>query len=463
MTPSHLHSHPRRSSTLVVLILAVTSLGTPAGLSSQEVAAQEYAQRRARILEEVPDGILLLHARPEAKTMEQWGFVQDPSFLYFSGLRDLPGAILALDGPGQAAHLFVPPPPMSFGLPVPGLVPSPGSEAAHEYGVDSVRSWDDFETWVDGRIARGVRVLYVDQPRRPEPPGVPAGLARVTGHLALWKSSLEGRFPTADVRSAKGRIQELRWKKSSTEVAILGRNAAITASALLAVARHLEPGTTQREAEGIVVATCLSEGAEGPSFWPWTMTGPNAHIDRLVGAFYRYSQSNRVMDAGELVRVDIGCAGGLYGADVGRTLPVSGRFTAGQREAWDLLIEGYRAGLDAMAPGVSVSAVRAASLSAVRAAADGLLTETGRRAAEIIIAGGESIWHLHGVGIESGEDALPVLTEGAVIAYEPGFRVGPDAFYLEDMIAITSGGSEVLSTGLPYAAGEIEAAMAEGR
>lgn len=460
MTVTHVWPHLRSVKSLV---LAVSCIAAAGELSSQEITEAELHQRRVRILEAVPDGILLLHARPEPKAMEQWGFVQDPSFLYFTGLHGVPGAVLALDGPRGEAHLFVPPPPVSFGLPVEGLVPEPGAEAADRHGLDSVRSWDQFESWVEARLRGGVRTLYVDEPRRAQSPGVPPGLGRVAGHLSLWRTALERRFPTVEIQSAKGLILALRSRKSPAEVAILRRNASATAKALLAAARTIRPGATQREAEGAVVSTCLTEGAQGPSFWPWTMAGPNAHVERLVGAFYRYDQLNRVMVSGELVRVDIGCAGGLYGADVGRTVPVSGRFSNGQREAWDLLIEGYLAGVDAMAPGVPVSTVRAASRAAVEAAAEGLVTDMGRRAAQVILAGGDGVWHLHGVGIESGEDALPVLEEGAVIAYEPGFRVGIDAFYLEDMIAITASGSVVLSDGVPYRAAEIEAAMARAR
>ena len=49
------------------------------------------------------------------------------------------------------------------------------------------------------------------------------------------------------------------------------------------------------------------------------------------------------------------------------------------------------------------------------------------------------------------------------IAFEPMFSAGADAFYLEDMILVTESGHEVLSAGLPYAAEEIEAVMAQGR
>jgi hypothetical protein len=68
-------------------------------------------------------------------------------------------------------------------------------------------------------------------------------------------------------------------------------------------------------------------------------------------------------------------------------------------------------------------------------------------------------WSLHSVGVESGETALPTLVNGSVIAFEPIFSVGADAYYLEDMIHITSTGAEILSVGLPYTAAEIEAAM----
>jgi len=425
----------------------------------QGIAPEEYASRRTRIMAALPGGILLLHARPEEKTMEQWGFIQDPSFLYFTGLENLPGGILALDGLKRESILFVPPMPTSFGLPVEGLVPAPGEASARRIGVDAVESWDGFSAWLDGRLSAGVNTLYVDEPRRPVARGVPPGLRAVMGPARLWRAALEERFPDADIQSAKAAIGALRWVKSPVEIDALRRNALATAAALRAVATRLRPGLSQRRAEAAVVSTCIESGAQGPSFWPWVMAGANAHVNRLVHAFYHYDQLNREMQAGELVRVDLGCGGGLYGGDVGRTLPVSSAFSPGQREAWNLLIRGYRAGMRAMSAGVPLDAVRTAAAGAVAAARPGLTTDEGRRAADAIRRGGNAVWHIHGVGIESGEAAGPVLEEGSVIAFEPMIEVGPDAFYLEDMIAITRDGIEVLSRGLPYTADEIEALM----
>ena len=83
----------------------------------------------------------------------------------------------------------------------------------------------------------------------------------------------------------------------------------------------------------------------------------------------------------------------------------------------------------------------------------------GRAAAAAILGAGEGTWHIHGVGIDSGEDIPETLRAGMVVAYEPGFSIGPDAYYLEDMVLVTDNGHRVLSTGLPYTAGEIERLM----
>jgi Xaa-Pro aminopeptidase len=292
--------------------------------------------------------------------------------------------------------------------------------------------------------------LYVDAPRRPEMTGVPPGMPPVAGALGLWRAALETTFPEARIESAVAVIRELRWIKSELEVGRLRQNAVATVGALRAAAARIEPGVTQRQVEAAVVTACLDAGAQGPSFWPWAMSGPNSQLSGLVRAFYSYEHLDREMNAGELVRIDIGCHGANYGADVGRTLPVGGQFSLAQAELWDLLIAGYLAGLDAMADGVTVSEVRAASRARVRELEATMTTAAGRAAVEQL--DDDAAWHLHGVGIDSGEDALPTLNAGAVIAYEPMLAIGSDAFYLEDMILVTASGHEVLSAGLPYGA-----------
>ncbi len=166
------------------------------------------------------------------------------------------------------------------------------------------------------------------------------------------------------------------------------------------------------------------------------------------------------MKAGELVRMDVGCALGHYEGDVGRTVPVSGKFNANQRETLDLLVRAYRAGLSAMKAGVPLETVMERSRSEVESARGTLVSEYARRAAEHLVAAPlRAAWHIHGVGLDGGETGTDTLEAGSVVAFEPMFSVDEDAYYMEDMILVTASGHEVLTSGLPYTAAEIESVM----
>ena len=141
MEPRGTRTTPTRRTKAVVVSLTVAATLAPAcagpdgrgrddtrdisanSIAPMPISGLEYAERRNRLMAALPEGVVLLHARPSPKSDTEWGYVQDPSFYYFTGLSDVTGAILALDGPGSRALLFLPPPPESFGFPVPGLVP----------------------------------------------------------------------------------------------------------------------------------------------------------------------------------------------------------------------------------------------------------------------------------------------------------------------------------------------------
>jgi Xaa-Pro aminopeptidase len=427
-------------------------------MGAQAFGSSEFPARRRILMEKLADGITLLHAESEGKRESQPSFVQNASFFYYTGLLNVPSAILALDGGRKEARLFVPPSPKAFGFTVDSVIP-PASAAA-ELGLTQIAPWDSLLPYLKRRMSEGVSRLYVDEARRSEPTGVPEGFWPVAGSRTLWQRSLTAALPGATIASAAEAIRSQRFIKSKAELAVMRETARSTAFAVRAAMRALEPGIKQRQVEMRAAQACVDGGASGPSFWPWTMTGPNAHFSRLVRSDFSYDQLNRQLAEDELVRIDVGCTSNGYGGDVGRTAPVSGVYTEGQAEVWDLLITAYRAGMAKMRPGVTIADVMAASRAAIEKVADSLQTPEGKDAARVLLAkDGMSAWSIHSVGVESGETALDTLEMGAVIAFEPMFSVGKDAYYLEDMILITSVGAEVLSTDLPYTAEEIEGVM----
>jgi Xaa-Pro aminopeptidase len=151
----------------------------------------------------------------------------------------------------------------------------------------------------------------------------------------------------------------------------------------------------------------------------------------------------------------------FYKGDVGRTAPVSGRFSPEQRETWNLLINVYRAGLAVMRDGTRHEDVMSACRREAERLQPGLKTSLGKAAAKVLLdPNNRDTWHLHTSGLEPGEKFPGVLKAGMVIEFEPMFAVEGQAFYLEDMILITAADCEILTKSLPYTADEIESAIA---
>jgi Xaa-Pro aminopeptidase len=429
-------------------------------LLSIPIPASEHAARRERLMAAFPDGIVLLHARSSPSSLGEPSFKQDATFLYFTGLPNQPAAILAIDGLRKESVLFVPEAPVLFGARVEGVSLTPGADSARAHGLTRVEPWESFHPHMNKRLAEGVSKLYLDESRNPEFSGNPEPMLPVAGDKLLWRRSVEAAFPGVEVASAEAVIRAMRWAKSPAEVEVLREVARTSAAALQAGIRAVGPGRSQRRSEAAVVDACFEAGAIAPSFWPWTMSGPNAHLGNVVRSFFDYRHLDRAMKDGELVRMDVGCALGHYEGDVGRTVPVSGEFNADQREALDLLVRAYRAGLGAMKAGTALETVMERARSEVERAQGTLATDYGRRAAAFLVrAPLRETWHIHGVGLDGGETGTDTLEAGSVIAFEPMFAVDEDAYYMEDMILVTESGHEVLTQGLPYTASEIEAVM----
>jgi len=433
-------------------------------LLSTQVSLAEHAERRERLMHAFPDGIVLLHARSASSSLGEPSFKQDATFLYFTGLPNQPAAIVALDGLGKESLLFVPQAPVLFGAKVEGVSLTPGEESARAHGFSRVEPWESFLPYIRKRLSEGVGKLYLDEARSAEFPGNPEPMLPVSGDKLLWRRSVEAAFPGVEIASAEAEIRAMRWAKSPAEVEALREVGRTSAAALLAGIRAVGVGKSQRHSEAAVVSACFEAGAVAPSFWPWTMSGPNAHLGNVVRSFFDYEHLNREMKHGELVRMDVGCALSHYEGDVGRTVPVSGTFNADQRETLDLLVRAYRAGLDAMKAGTTLETVMERARSEVERAQGTLQTEYARRAAaHLIRAALREAWHIHGVGLDGGETGTDTLEVGSVVAFEPMFSVDPDAYYMEDMILVTETGHEILTKGLPYTAAEIEAVMQASR
>jgi Xaa-Pro aminopeptidase len=162
------------------------------------------------------------------------------------------------------------------------------------------------------------------------------------------------------------------------------------------------------------------------------------------------------MNADDLVRLDVGCEWNHYGGDLGRTVPVSGPYSADQREIWDIFVSAYHAGANQVFAAWSAELIRhreSARSTLAKQAVDGWSKR-------------EQVpdWQIHTMNLSTGGVQCPMRAgttqyDPACVAFEPIASIGGQGYYLEDLFLITKEGAELLTPGVPYSAEEIELAM----
>ncbi len=396
----------------LIFLLLVTSL-----------YGQEFAARRMKLMESAADGLIIVPSRADSPQYSESGYRQLANFYYLSG-SDALGAVLVLDAPKKESWIFF-------------RASEPAPNGIEHSGLKS-----ELETFVQRRLKEGVKQLYDASARQRE--------------------DLQKLFPKAKWGTVADRIQEMRWVKSATELAVMRRVGWTSAAAMRAGMRAIQAGKTQREVEPEVVASCVKNGAEGQSFWPWIMSGPAGVYPAPTKSWLDYHFLNRTMQAGELVYLDLGCAADHYEGDLGRTVPVNGKFTADQREVYELLVRGYQAARAAIRPGSTVADVKKAYYGVFRAAQPKSDLAKAAVASEIKEGDEGKMFLVHGVGLDPVEKDDGPLVPGTVLALEPMIML-PDrnmGFQLEDMVVVTAKGNDLLTAGLPVTADEVEQFLA---
>jgi len=155
--------------------------------------------------------------------------------------------------------------------------------------------------------------------------------------------------PNATVQSADPLLDSLRVRKSPAEIALIRKAVAITIQGERAAIRRVRPGTNEGEVQALTDYTFRSAGASGPSFRAIIGSGPNS-------TSYHYRANDRVMQAGEVVVMDMGALYQGYAGDLTRTVPVSGRFSPDQAAIYRIVRAAQAAAERLAKPGASVAA-----------------------------------------------------------------------------------------------------------
>jgi len=256
--------------------------------------------------------------------------------------------------------------------------------------------------------------------------------------------------PTLKSSDLKPIVDSMRVVKDADEIMRLRRAVDISVAGHIAAMRAARPGMYEYQIEAALEDGFRSNGADRVGYPSIVGSGPNSTT-------LHYDVNRRKTENGDLVVVDAAAEWGQYTADVTRTFPVNGKFTARQKAIYDLVLGAQQAAFDAVRPGITM---RELDGIARRYMHDHSGTLCGERTCD------DREYFNHGLGHPIGMDVHDVgisrpLAPGMVITLEPGVYLQAEQLgvRIEDDVLVTTKGGEWLSAGAPRTTDAIEKLM----
>jgi Xaa-Pro aminopeptidase len=433
------------------------------------ISSNEFARRRKELMAMIgKDAIAIVPAAPERTRSRDtlYPYRQDSDFHYLCGFPE-PEAVLVLI-PGRAQGQFV-----VFCRERDreretwdGYRAGPEG-ACEQYGADDAFPISDMDDILPG-LLEGKSKVYSAIGKDKE----------FDQHLMEWVNSIRakartGAVPPGEFVDLDHLLHENRLFKKPAELKLMRKAAKISAEAHCRAMRASKPGLNEYQLQAEIEHTFAMEGASFPAYTSIVGGGDNACI-------LHYVENNQPLKDGDLVLIDAGCEYQHYAADITRTFPVNGRFSPEQKAIYELVLKAQLAGIEAARAGNHWDAPHQATVEVITAGLVklGLLKGSVKK---LIAAGAYSEFYMHRAGHWLGMDVHDVgdykvdgewrlLEPGMVMTIEPGIYIAPDCkkvakkwrgigVRIEDDVAITRKGTEVLTAGAPKTVGEIEALM----
>jgi Xaa-Pro aminopeptidase len=430
--------------------------------------AEEFARRRRQLLRLMgKDAIAVLPAAPERTRNNDvlYNFRQDSDFHYLTGFGEPEAVAVLIPGRPQGEFVMFVRERSAEREIWDGRRAGPEG-ARRQYGADDAFPIADLDDILPGMLETRARVYHTmgkyhdfDQ--------------RVVGWVnTLRAQARSGAHPPQEFVALDHVLHDMRLFKSRRELAIMRRAGAIGAAAHVRAMRFCRPGRNEYQLSAELVHEFGRHGAD-ISYHPIVGGGANSCV-------LHYRDNNQPLRDGDLVLIDAGCEHEYYACDITRTFPVSGRFSAEQRALYQVVLAAQRAACAKVKPGnhwnePHDAAVRAITQGLVRL---GLLKGP---TASLIRDGAYRKFFMHRTGHWLGIDVHDVgdykvgeqwrvFEPGMVLTVEPGIYIpagtkGVSRRYwnigirIEDDLAVTRTGHEVLTAGAPSDPDAIEQLM----
>ncbi len=392
-------------------------------LSGAGIPREDYQGRRAELRKSL-DGVMILFGAEDPQDLHS-GFFQETNFLYLSGWRQ-PGAVMMLTPTEEI--LFLPPHDVHGEIFTGRKLSADDPNVRDATGFAKVLPKSALETSFF-RLLEGANRIYTisSDPQ-----------TQKLTQLAMFHTNIE----------AAPLIARLRMVKSPAEIALIEQATSATVAAHRKAWSMMRSGLYEFEIASAMSNEYFSRGCERHAYAPIVGSGPNTVV-------LHYMTNKRRVDSGELVLMDVGAECSDYATDVTRTVPANGKFTARQREIYDIVLGAQKAAIAAIRPGVKLrgdpTALQEIAFQYINTHGKDL---HGDPLGKYFTHG---VSHHVGLDVHDPQDTAP-LKAGMVITVEPGIYIPEEniGVRIEDTLVVTETGSRNLSGALPREASEIE-------
>ncbi len=437
---------------LVGLSLLVLVALVPLAYSLEKQPSSAYHARREALAAKLQGGVAVLFAAPEP-ILDFMPYRQDSDFYYLTGWNE-PGAALMVVGANSSGQsykeiLFLPTRNLRMELYTGVKMDAATPDVERATGVDAVETMAAMPADLNQVIARD-RGLAYNLWTQPDSQAAKAVVA-----LNAVTLGMDGAPAARDVTALTKLLREV---KDDGEVALLKKASVASIAAQREMMRAVKPGVTERTIAGKMTEVWFQQGCERPSYAPIVGSGINSTT-------LHYAVNSRTMEDGDVVVVDAACEYSMYASDITRTVPVSGHFSARQREIYDIVLGAQQAAIEAFIAGKSTINDRdRKDPNSLDTAAYNYINTHGKD------LHGEPLgkyWlhglgHMVGIDVHDPADYPAVLKPGMVFTIEPGVYIPEEKIGVRiecDFLVGQDGKLVDLDGALPHTADEVEAAM----
>ena len=346
-----------------------------------------------------------------------------------------------------------------------------GPEGAQQnYAADDAFPISDMDDILPGLI-EGREKVYYSMGTHPD---FDSKLLNWINHIRTQSRS--GVLPPGEIIDLEHMIHEMRVVKTSTELGVMRKAGKISAQAHKLAMQACKPGMTEYQLQAIIEHEFADKGAVAPAYSSIVGSGVNACI-------LHYIETRAVLQEGDLVLIDAGCEYQGYAADITRTFPVSGKYSAEQAAIYEVVLEAQRVAIEACQIGNTYNQPHDKSLEIIVQGLRDLKLLKGSQE-EIMETRSYTEFYMHRVGhwlgmdvhdagdykVEGADSSWREFEAGMVTTIEPGIYIQPDnkkvpakwrgiGVRIEDDIAIRKAGPENMTASVPKAIADIEHLM----